>query len=207
LYSPVLRAAFNSNLVEGQTQTYILEDFTTRAFQLVVQWLYRQLITPPVTREESSLCRAKGRLPLTPQDYDITRKIDYRSYDLISVWLIADYLQIPRLQNYVVDQMDQLRLHFQTIPVRWISVLYDDVPRGAAIRELAFEQCVRFIPDRWYEKYTELFPKQYLLDHVIWYKRSLHNKSQPNPFKDRAEFKRRFHVPEERNDSLWKETA
>jgi hypothetical protein len=33
----VLEAAFNSEFVEGQTQTYRLEDATERAFRLLVQ--------------------------------------------------------------------------------------------------------------------------------------------------------------------------
>ena len=35
--SPVFDAAFNSNFVEGQTQTYKLDDTTPRAFQPLTQ--------------------------------------------------------------------------------------------------------------------------------------------------------------------------
>jgi hypothetical protein len=38
--SPVFDAAFNSNFIEGQTQTYKLDDTTSRAFRLLTQWLY-----------------------------------------------------------------------------------------------------------------------------------------------------------------------
>lgn len=43
-YSPVLKAAFNSSFLEGQTQTYRLEDISPSAFRLLVQWLYGQNI-------------------------------------------------------------------------------------------------------------------------------------------------------------------
>ncbi|TVY41599.1 hypothetical protein LOCC1_G007765 [Lachnellula occidentalis] len=44
-YSPVLKAAFNSDFIEGQTQTYVLEDigpYGIETFTLFVKWLYTQ---------------------------------------------------------------------------------------------------------------------------------------------------------------------
>jgi BTB/POZ domain len=41
-YSPVLNAAFNSTFIEGQTQTYRLEDTSPSAFRLFTQWIYGQ---------------------------------------------------------------------------------------------------------------------------------------------------------------------
>ena len=109
LYSPVLRAAFNSNFIEGQTQTYTLEG-CDKAFQLVVQWMYRQSITPPATKEEAALIYAKDPSIHGIKAYAILLKVTCRPTELISAWLTADYLQIPRLQNYIVDQMEMLRL-------------------------------------------------------------------------------------------------
>jgi hypothetical protein len=42
LNCPVFAAAFKSDFVEGQTQTYKLEDITVDAFQYVVYWFYSQ---------------------------------------------------------------------------------------------------------------------------------------------------------------------
>jgi hypothetical protein len=200
LYSPVLKAAFNSDFIEGQTQAYTLEG-CDKAFQLIVQWMYRQSITPPTANEELTLIRAKDPSIPTTQESEIIRKILRYPSDLIKAWLIADYLQIPRLQNYIVDRiwwMEQLRLDSQIMAFTELNFLYKTVRRGAAIRELLFEQCVRFVPDKCYETNPEWFPKEFLLDQVIWYKR-LQKKKQAelDLFKDRAEFKRRFHVPEE----------
>lgn len=208
LYSPVLRAAFNSNFIEGQTQTYTLEG-CDKAFQLILQWMYGQLITPPATKEYFHLILAKDRSLRTTQDSEIQLKMLRYPGELIAAWLVADYLQIPRLQNYLVDQMEQWRSDFNGSAAIWMNFLYEYVPRGKAIRELVFEQAVRFVSERWYSYSTfpELFPKEFLLDHIIWDKRRMYNIAQPDPFRDRAEFKRRFHVPEERNDSLRKETA
>ena len=207
LYSPVLKAAFNSNFIEGQTQTYTLEGFDDSAFQLVVQWMYRQSITPPATEEETTSIRDMDRSARTTRDSEILRKIVRYPRDLVSTWLTADYLQIPRLQNYIVDQMEQLSW-FQMIAVYSLDFLYEKVSRGAAIRELILEQCVRVISAKYYERNPEWFSKEFLLDYVIQGKRLLKKKQDElDPFRDRAEFKRRFHVPEEGNDSLRKETT
>jgi hypothetical protein len=52
LYSQVFKAAFNSDFVEGQTQTYNLEGANIEAFSLVVQWLYGEAFPPFLTQEE-----------------------------------------------------------------------------------------------------------------------------------------------------------
>jgi hypothetical protein len=43
-YSPVLNAAFTGSFIEGQTQTYILEDTNPDGFERFVNWLYTQKI-------------------------------------------------------------------------------------------------------------------------------------------------------------------
>lgn len=43
-HSEVLARAFNSGFIEGQTQTYTLDDVSEGAFKLFVQYLYHQEI-------------------------------------------------------------------------------------------------------------------------------------------------------------------
>jgi hypothetical protein len=43
-HSPVLKAAFNSSFIEGQTQTYRLEDMLPSAFRLLAKWFYSERI-------------------------------------------------------------------------------------------------------------------------------------------------------------------
>lgn len=46
-YSPVLKATFNSNFIEGQTQTYNLDDIEVEVVRLLVHWLYTQSVGVP----------------------------------------------------------------------------------------------------------------------------------------------------------------
>jgi len=41
-HSPVLKAAFNSNFIEEESQTYRLEEISASAFRLLVQWFYNE---------------------------------------------------------------------------------------------------------------------------------------------------------------------
>jgi hypothetical protein len=82
-YSHILNAAFNSKYIEGQTQTYRFGDTTEEVIQLLVQWLYRQSL---------------DILQLEP-----SATYDYAEYEsLFDLWILADRLFIPQLQNFVL---------------------------------------------------------------------------------------------------------
>jgi hypothetical protein len=74
--SPVLRAAFNSDFVEGQTQRYALEDTTEDTFRLFSEWIYTQNIY------------WDGESMETPASSSLPR-----------VWVLAEKLLVPKLQN------------------------------------------------------------------------------------------------------------
>ncbi|TVY50181.1 hypothetical protein LCER1_G009005, partial [Lachnellula cervina] len=50
-YSPVFKAAFDSGFIEGQTQTYKLDDIEPKVVQVLVQWVYTQKIDIRVDME------------------------------------------------------------------------------------------------------------------------------------------------------------
>jgi len=43
--SPVLKAALNSTFIEGQTQSYTIEDIDPEVFESFVKWLYTEKLT------------------------------------------------------------------------------------------------------------------------------------------------------------------
>ena len=89
-YSEVLDKAFNSQFIEGQTQTYTMKDEHPGAFRYLVQWLYQQKINNLITgisvaaelTEEGMIC-AVNRFAL-------------QTTDLLRLWILADFLQITR---------------------------------------------------------------------------------------------------------------
>ena len=106
-YSPVLNAAFNSDFVEGQTQTYNLEDADADAFQLLVQWLYTKSIQFCLTDAEFNSLRVPPDDSRPPSE-EVLLKLQRHSMRLVNLWITADYLQMPRLQYLAVDGLEHL---------------------------------------------------------------------------------------------------
>jgi hypothetical protein len=199
MYSPVLRAAFNSGFVEGQNWTYNLEHTTVGAFQLLVQWLYGRTFKPFMTQGEldSLPVEADG---LRQPGSDVYLKILDRQINLIELWVLADYLQIPGAQNLAVDELEQIRKDWGGIAFLRLEYIYESVADGAPMRELIFEHCWRFLHPIYYQSLPEYFPKKMLLEYFIRDKLSKQS-SMHDPFTNRAEFVKRFHVPENRANS------
>jgi hypothetical protein len=78
-YSPYFSAAFNGNFVEGKTQRMTL-DVDEKAFGVLVNWFYNQVVTSEVG----------ARPPLVT---------------LAKVWMMAEEFLIPELQDQVMDEM------------------------------------------------------------------------------------------------------
>jgi hypothetical protein len=199
-YSPVLRAAFNSSFVEGQTQTYNLEVAAPGAFQLLVQWLYTKRIQSWLTDAEiDSLPEDADGFIIFSKDDCV--KLGRYSMRLVNLWITADYLQMPRLQNLAVDGLENLRVQWDTIGCNPLNYLCENVPSEAPLRQLIFEHCLLFLPPSVYLRHPHLFLKQMLVDLVIDLKLEYQSNGsqlpQPDPFTDRAEFIKRFHVPED----------
>jgi hypothetical protein len=119
----------------------------------------------------------------------------------VYLWVLADYLQMPRLQNLAVDGLEHPSLKWGTTGYRALHYLYENVPAGAALRQLILEHCVPFVDQSVYQSHPHLFPKQMLVDLIVARKlKEELNRAQlpqPDPFTDRAEFIKRFHVPED----------
>jgi hypothetical protein len=202
-YSPALKAAFNSDFIEGQTQTYNLEDAHPGAFQLLVQWLYTKSIQFCLTEAE---IKSFWTFPVEADGFigckvDTYMKLSRHNIQLLYLWAAADYLQMPRLQNLIVDRLEYFRVEWHFIAHDAVQYLYENLPSEAAIRQLVFEQCLVCSGHRIYQNHSYLFPKQLLVDLIVAPKlREEHNRTQPpqpDPFTDRTEFMKRFHVPED----------
>lgn len=59
-YSPIFKAAFNSNSQEGRTGEYRIEGTTLRAFKLLVQWIYYQSPNLLLKKESTNVLKKTG---------------------------------------------------------------------------------------------------------------------------------------------------
>ena len=141
-YSPVLRAAFNSTMIEGQTQTYRFEDTTEEVFSFLVEWLYAQKIVLPPSNE-------------------------YSSISLVKLWVLAEKLLMPGLQNCAIDLLHQRRIDTGRIATKTIQWVYDNTMFGCPLRKMFLDQCANKLIDTYVLDYPEEFPKDMLIELVV----------------------------------------
>lgn len=108
-HSPFFDAAFNGNFVEGDTQQMKLEDTCPEAFGIFVNWLYTQDIE-----------NNKGELPSCE--------------NLMNLWLLADLVLVPRLQNETIDKLDEARRLRGRLPSMLLARVYEHTTKGCPLR-------------------------------------------------------------------------
>jgi hypothetical protein len=126
-HSPVLKTAFESSFIEGETQIYKLDDVTPATFTLFVQWLYTQ-----------NLCN-----PITPPG-DVSSLIEHW-HSLLRLWVLADKMMVPRLQNMTINAIENFRKSTLTLPSDEFAYVYENTDTGSQLRRILVEQCVRFL--------------------------------------------------------------
>jgi hypothetical protein len=135
-YSPFFDAAFNGNFVEGDTQSMNLEETSTEAFGIFVNWLYTQGIE-----------NSKKGLPCCEA--------------LIDLWLLADLVLVPRLQNDAMEKLAEARLLRKGLPTSVLTRAYNHTAKGSLLR--------RYIVRTWKNSKisgSDNYPRQFLVDLV-----------------------------------------
>lgn len=139
-YSPVFRAAFNSAFIEGQTQTYHLKDSREKVVGLLVEWVYTK---------------------------DISTSNDGDGYgDLVELWILADKLCIPDLQNCVINTLGNITYKPATkiLLGSQLKKLYLGTSFGSQLRRFAVAECARHTKPCNIIAKSGLFPKAFLAD-------------------------------------------
>jgi hypothetical protein len=112
-HSEVLKAAFESQFIEGQTKIYKIGYHHPDTFRLLVQYMYRRslpgLHTSPISNYQDGLDpKRHSEEEIKSVSKAITKEMDF----LTHLWFLADYLLIPRLQNLVLEHLERARLTF-----------------------------------------------------------------------------------------------
>ncbi|TVY41600.1 hypothetical protein LOCC1_G007764 [Lachnellula occidentalis] len=167
-YSPVFKAAFESGFIEGQTQTYKLEDVEPKVVQLLVQWFYTQKLDIEVNMAQN----AQEAFLLA-----------------VSLWALADKLLLPGLQNEVVDWIDRVCTEEVFFPTHCLKHVYDCTGAGSLLRKLFIVQTAHYMPSSWYTTEAKYFPQEFLVDLAEYF-------STKFAAKDKCETRETFYVQE-----------
>ncbi len=132
-YSPVLKAAFNSDFLEGQTQTYRFEETTEGALRLFVHWIYTQDLD--IARQDNS---RKSNL----EDDKNLPKITTREEGqvMVELWILAEKLLVPSLQNAVVLGLEERRKNTHMIHSQCCTYVWEHTSKDSPLRQLFLHQ-------------------------------------------------------------------
>ncbi|KAN0103457.1 hypothetical protein V8E51_011770 [Hyaloscypha variabilis] len=151
-YSPVLKAAFDSNFIEGQTQTYPLQDMLPSAFRLLAKWFYSDHIDLQLDIDPTVDINVTDEVDDNSdgeEDDHATLQLNeaYRAQDLnfAQLWVAGDRLLIPRLQNAVVLAWNQLWNcddDDRVCTTSWLKYAYEHTTVGSPLRNIAVDKLV-----------------------------------------------------------------
>ncbi|KAF8851448.1 hypothetical protein BDZ45DRAFT_766733 [Acephala macrosclerotiorum] len=171
MYSPVLRAALSNDFAAGQTDEYRLTGTTARAVCLLVTWFYFQNIRPKQLNADPN-----ANLEVDPNAVTKKQKED-EDASLAELWVLADTLHIPRLQNKLVDRMREIAVKHCMAPSGTIfKYAYDNLlPRGnRGLVQVLVLLTVAYLPRTTIWRIKDNYPREMLLDVLTYVAESDH---------------------------------
>jgi hypothetical protein len=122
-HSPYFRAAFDGNFDEATTGEVILDTTDPAVCGLFVEWLYTKDITLVISEDEA-LSRRESH-----------RKEKPETTQLVRLWLLAEYLQVPQLQNKAIDIIQQKWKRSRVLNSDAVEVAYKETTAGSRLRK------------------------------------------------------------------------
>ncbi|KUJ22784.1 uncharacterized protein LY89DRAFT_728897 [Mollisia scopiformis] len=150
--SPVLRAAFCGNFMEGRTKTYRLAHVDEATARLLVQWLYAGKIVTIQLKEDWKY---------DPKDTEI---MIAEHNSLVDLWVLADELQMPTLQDCAVTTLFQIQRKTRNrLNWSWQRV-YRKTSESSKLRLYICHLCALQIRPTSYSYYKDFIPYEMLMD-------------------------------------------
>lgn len=88
---------------------------------------------------------------------------------LFKLWVLADKLLIPQLQNSVLHKVQEICTGTNIIPTSSITYVYDNTHQGSPLRRWILNECAS-LQMTWFEEHPTQFPKDMLLELVVLWK-------------------------------------
>jgi hypothetical protein len=156
--SKVLEKAFNSQFKEGRTQVYVMEDTLPDTFRIFVHWLYSQKLTHIHYEEyyDSNIEDEDGQI--------YANKCSLETQTRIKLWVLAEKLLVPRLQNEVMELLGLISQTCTTPFEICVEYIYANTADSSPLRLFVVNLIAWTAPSREYKKYPHLYPYGFLLD-------------------------------------------
>lgn len=150
-YSPVFDAAFNGAFDNSKTQTYDLGEVEENTVALLVAWIYSQKIVTP--------------------EAAVNETFKAFQFNLVRLWVLADQLMIPQLQDVSIALLEESRASVERIPTTMLQYAYQNTTPQCKLREWFLYACARYFPSQKYSRTPENFPTEFLLALAAYFKK------------------------------------
>ncbi|KAH8602937.1 hypothetical protein B0O99DRAFT_588004 [Bisporella sp. PMI_857] len=166
--SSVLKAAFRGPFIEGQKKTYRLHHTSVEAFRYLSQYLYSGNINfathnPDHTHHWASACEEERKAH---------EKICCdQDQHLFKLWVLADELIIPHVQNIAVEQILRVfsECGWETSEIEYV---YKNTAADSPLRHLCVQMAAWDLPSNTLGEELEALPKQFSIDLAVAFSKS-----------------------------------
>jgi hypothetical protein len=92
---------------------------------------------------------------------------------LVQLWILADKLIIPELQNLVIKKIDEICEVTEIIPTAVLDSVYEKTSVESPLRRWFFYQCSTQLESDWFTEHPEHFPQEMLIDMAVFWSRNM----------------------------------
>lgn len=142
--------------------------------RLLVHWLYTQQLDVPQLQEDSKDLKAEtgGKEQLC----------------LVRLWVLADKLLIPQLQNMALDALDKVQLKSKRgMASNCLAYVCANTRKDSELRRWFVHRCAFHLDSKAFLKHPDRYPQQILLEVITtlseWSKAKARPKTKTKDFK------------------------
>ncbi|KAG4443030.1 hypothetical protein IFR05_001484 [Cadophora sp. M221] len=150
----VLKAAFESDFIEGQTQTYRLEESTKGAVTFLMQFLYSQKLHTIQLNDDCSIEDFQSKVP----------GMNNEDHVLVELWTLGDLLHIPKLQNVALKAIHAIQEKANRVRIHSLKDVYSLTSSGSLLRKYFVEVAVFNMTHDGFDYCPDHYPHEMLLD-------------------------------------------
>jgi hypothetical protein len=143
----------NSDFIEGHTQVYRLDEDDSETVRLLIQWFYTQELGTRQPEEEL-------------EDRDCFQE----DLALAKLWVLADKLLLPRLQNQVIEKMEEIRTALNELPTSCATYIYEKTAAGSPLRRWLVHVCAGWLDQEYFASNAGQFPHEMLMDMALFWR-------------------------------------
>jgi hypothetical protein len=92
---------------------------------------------------------------------------------LVLLWILADKLIIPELQNLVIKKIDEIYEVTEIIPTTVLDSVYAKTSVESPLRRWFFYQCSTQLESDWFTEHPEHFPQEMLIDMAVFWSKNM----------------------------------